>query len=119
MKFTLSWLKEHLDTSATLTDIGDALTRNGLEVEGIEDPGAKLGAFTVARVLSAAPHPQADKLQVLSVDIGAGQAVQVVCGAPNARAGGWSACSARPAPMSPAATSPSRWRRSAGSRAAA
>jgi phenylalanyl-tRNA synthetase beta chain len=87
MKFTLSWLKEHLETEATLDAIVDALTKLGLEVEGVEDPAAKLGGFTVARVLTAAPHPQADKLQVLTVDRGDGEALQVVCGAPNARAG--------------------------------
>ena len=86
MKFTLSWLREHLDTRASLGEIGEALTRVGLEVEGIHDPGAALAPFRVARVLTAERHPQADKLQVLSVDAGAG-ALQVVCGAPNARAG--------------------------------
>ena len=91
MKFTLSWLKEHLDTDAPLDDIVEALTRIGLEVEGVDKPGEKLEAFTVAKVLSAAPHPNADKLQVLSVDAGPGinkgEPLQVVCGAPNARAG--------------------------------
>lgn len=87
MKFTLSWLKEHLDTGADAGTIADALTRIGLEVESVEDPGARLAGFRVARVLSAERHPQADKLQVLSVDSGDGQALQVVCGAPNARAG--------------------------------
>ena len=86
MKFTLSWLKQHLDTDATLDQIVDALTRVGLEVEGVENPGEKLAAFTVAKVLSAERHPQADKLQVLSVDAGNGP-LQVVCGAPNARVG--------------------------------
>ncbi|KTT74105.1 phenylalanine--tRNA ligase subunit beta [Sphingomonas endophytica] len=86
MKFTLSWLKDHLDTDASLDAILDALTRIGLEVEGVTDPAAKLDGFTVARVLSAERHPQADKLQVLSVDAGDGP-LQVVCGAPNARAG--------------------------------
>ena len=86
MKFTLSWLKEHLDTGADLDTIVRALTRIGLEVEGVDHPGAKLSAFRVARVLSADRHPQADKLQVLSVDAGDGP-MQVVCGAPNARAG--------------------------------
>ncbi|HEX8384250.1 MAG TPA: phenylalanine--tRNA ligase subunit beta [Sphingomonas sp.] len=86
MKFTLSWLKEHLDTEATLDQVVETLTRIGLEVEGVTDPGAKLAAFRVARVLTAERHPQADKLQVLSVDAGDGP-VQVVCGAPNARAG--------------------------------
>jgi phenylalanyl-tRNA synthetase beta chain len=87
MKFTLGWLKEHLETEATLDEIIAALTRIGLEVEGVEDPAAKLGAFIIARVLTAERHPQADKLQVLTVDTGAGDPVQVVCGAPNARAG--------------------------------
>ena len=86
MKFTLSWLKEHLDTDVALDGILDSLTRIGLEVEGVENPGEKLAAFRIAKVLSAAPHPQADKLQVLSVDAGDGPC-QVVCGAPNARAG--------------------------------
>ena len=86
MKFTLGWLKEHLETDASLEAITDALTRVGLEVEGVHNPGEALSVFRVARVLSAAPHPQADKLQVLSVDAGEGP-TQVVCGAPNARAG--------------------------------
>ena len=87
MKLTLSWLKDHLDTNATLDEIVVGLTRLGLEVEDVEDPAAKLAGFTVARVLTAAPHPQADKLQVLTVDVGDGNGLQVVCGAPNARAG--------------------------------
>lgn len=86
MKFTLGWLKEHLDTQASLDEIVEALTRVGLEVEGVDNPGEKLAAFKIARVLTAAPHPNADKLQVLSVDAGDGP-LQVVCGAPNARAG--------------------------------
>jgi phenylalanyl-tRNA synthetase beta chain len=86
MKFTLSWLKEHLDTDATVDEVAATLTRIGLEVENVTDPGAKLAAFRVARVLTAERHPQADKLQVLSVDAGDGP-TQVVCGAPNARAG--------------------------------
>jgi len=86
MKFTLSWLREHLDTDATLDTIVDALTRIGLEVEGAHNPGDALKAFRVAKVLNAERHPQADKLQVLSVDAGDGP-LQVVCGAPNARAG--------------------------------
>jgi len=87
MKFTLNWLKEHLDTQASLDDIVEALTRVGLEVEGVDNPGQKLAAFKVARVLTAERHPQADKLQVLTVDTGDGNPLQVVCGAPNARAG--------------------------------
>ncbi|MBY8824613.1 phenylalanine--tRNA ligase subunit beta [Sphingomonas colocasiae] len=86
MKFTLSWLKEHLDTQASLDAILDTLNAIGIEVEGVENPAEKLAPFTIARVLTAAPHPQADKLQVLSVDAGNGP-LQVVCGAPNARAG--------------------------------
>jgi phenylalanyl-tRNA synthetase beta chain len=86
MKFSLSWLKEHLDTDADMQAVADCLNRIGLEVEGIENPAEKLSAFRIAKVLSAAPHPQADKLQVLSVDAG-GDPLQVVCGAPNARAG--------------------------------
>ena len=87
MKFTLSWLKEHLDTEASAAEIVQTLTAIGLEVEGVENPAEKLAPFTVARVLTAERHPQADKLQVLSVDAGTGEAIQVVCGAPNARAG--------------------------------
>ncbi|PTQ13341.1 phenylalanine--tRNA ligase subunit beta [Sphingomonas oleivorans] len=87
MKFTLGWLKDHLETDASLGEIVAALTRVGLEVEGVEDPAERLGAFRIARVLTAERHPQADKLQVLSVDAGEGAPLQVVCGAPNARAG--------------------------------
>lgn len=86
MKFTLSWLKEHLDTDAGIDAVADCLNRIGLEVEEVENPADKLADFLVARVLTAAAHPQADKLQVLTVDAG-GEPVQVVCGAPNARAG--------------------------------
>ena len=86
MKFTLSWLKDHLDTSASLAEIVDTLTRVGLEVEGIEDPGRKYEGFVVASVLEAKQHPNADRLKVCVVDAGQGP-VQVVCGAPNARAG--------------------------------
>ena len=87
MKFSLEWLRHFLDTDATVPQIAAALNRIGHEVEGIEDPAEKLRGFTVARVLTAAPHPDADKLQVLTVDTGDGQPLQVVCGAPNARAG--------------------------------
>jgi len=87
MKFTFSWLKEHLDTNATLDEIVVGLTKLGLEVEGVEDPAARLQGFGIAKVLTAAPHPQADKLQVLTVDAGDATPLQVVCGAPNARAG--------------------------------
>ena len=87
MKFTLSWLKEHLDTSASLDEIVDTLTAVGLEVESVTNAAEKLAPFTIAKILTAERHPQADKLQVLTVDAGTGEPVQVVCGAPNARAG--------------------------------
>ncbi|WP_260926434.1 phenylalanine--tRNA ligase subunit beta [Novosphingobium sp. 9] len=87
MKFSLSWLARYLDTEAGLQQICDTLNAIGLEVEGVEDPAAKLEGFRIARVLTAARHPDADKLQVLSVDTGEGAPLQVVCGAPNARAG--------------------------------
>ncbi|MEM6847684.1 MAG: phenylalanine--tRNA ligase subunit beta, partial [Pseudomonadota bacterium] len=88
MKFTLSWLKDHLDTSASLQAILDKLTTIGLEVEGVEDRAAALAPFTIAKVLTAEQHPNADRLKVLTVDRGDGSAPeQVVCGAPNARAG--------------------------------
>jgi len=90
MRFTLSWLKRSLETDATLDEIVDQLTMLGLEVEGVEDPAKKLEAFRVARILEVAPHPDADKLQVCKVEALVDdkvQVLQVVCGAPNARAG--------------------------------
>ncbi|GHC84573.1 phenylalanine--tRNA ligase subunit beta [Novosphingobium pokkalii] len=87
MKFSLSWLKALLDTQASATEIAEKLTSLGLEIESVTDASAALKQFRVARVLTADKHPQADKLQVLSVDLGDGQPLQVVCGAPNARAG--------------------------------
>lgn len=87
MKFTLSWLKTHLLTDAELPTILKTLNAIGLEVEGVENPADRLGAFKIARVLTAERHPQADKLQVLTVDHGDGDPLQVVCGAPNARTG--------------------------------
>src|SRR4051812_14415888 len=87
MKFTLSWLKEHLDTTASVEAIAEALTRVGLEVEGVEDKARELEAYTIARVVSAEQHPNADRLRVCMVDTGQGEPVQVVCGAPNARTG--------------------------------
>uniref|UniRef100_UPI0008250AA9 phenylalanine--tRNA ligase subunit beta n=1 Tax=Blastomonas sp. CCH8-E1 TaxID=1768736 RepID=UPI0008250AA9 len=87
MKFTLSWLKEHLDTDASLNEITDRLTAIGLELEGVENPADALRPFRVARVLEAGPHPNADKLRLLKVDDGSGTPWQVVCGAPNARTG--------------------------------
>ncbi|MFB2567327.1 phenylalanine--tRNA ligase subunit beta [Rhizobium sp. IMFF44] len=86
MKFTLSWLKEHLETDASLDEICARLTMIGLEVEEVDDKAA-FKPFVIAKVLSAEKHPQADRLKVLMVDTGSGAPVQVVCGAPNARAG--------------------------------
>jgi len=86
MKFTLSWLKDHLETDAALDEIVDKLTAIGLEVEAVDDKAA-FKPFVIARVLTAEQHPDADRLRVLSVDTGDGKPVQVVCGAPNARAG--------------------------------
>src|ERR1700704_310856 len=88
MKFTLSWLKEHLDTDEPVEKLADKLTMIGLEVEHIDDKAKALAPFTIARVISAEQHPNADRLRVCMVDTGDGGApVQVVCGAPNARAG--------------------------------
>jgi phenylalanyl-tRNA synthetase beta chain len=87
MKFSFSWLKDHLETEASVEEIAAKLNAIGLEVEGVEDPSARLAGFRVAKVLTAERHPNADKLQVLSVDTGDGAPLQVVCGAPNARAG--------------------------------
>lgn len=87
MKFTLSWLKEHLDGDITLDAVLATLNRIGLEVEGVEDKAAKLRGFSIAYVISAEQHPNADKLRVCMVDTGQGEPVQVVCGAPNARTG--------------------------------
>ena len=87
MKFTLDWLKQHLETEAALDEIVAALTRLGHEVEGVDNPAEALADFRIAEVVSAGPHPNADKLQLLKVDTGEGDPVQVVCGAPNAREG--------------------------------
>ncbi|MDA9507541.1 phenylalanyl-tRNA synthetase subunit beta [Bradyrhizobium sp. CCBAU 11386] len=88
MKFTLSWLKDHLDTDEPLDKLAEKLTMIGLEVENIEDKAKALKPFTIAKVISAEQHPNADRLRVCMVDTGDGGApVQVVCGAPNARAG--------------------------------
>jgi phenylalanyl-tRNA synthetase beta chain len=88
MKFTLSWLKQHLETDEPLEALADKLTMIGLEVENIDDKAKALTPFTIARVISAEQHPNADRLRVCMVDTGDGSApVQVVCGAPNARAG--------------------------------
>jgi phenylalanyl-tRNA synthetase beta chain len=88
VKFSLSWLKEHLDTDEVVEKLADKLTMIGLEVENIEDKAKALAAFSIARVISAEQHPNADRLRVCMVDTGnGGTPVQVVCGAPNARAG--------------------------------
>ena len=87
MKFSLSWLKDHLDTAASASEIADKLTAIGLEVENLSNPAEALAPFVVAKVLTAEKHPQADKLQVLTVDAGTGETIQVVCGASNAHAG--------------------------------
>src|SRR5262245_32419688 len=86
MKFTLSWLKDHLDTDVPAEQLADKLSAMGLEVEGIDDPGKTLAPFRIAKVLEAKQHPNADRLRVCQVDIGKG-VVEVVCGAPNARSG--------------------------------
>jgi phenylalanyl-tRNA synthetase beta chain len=86
VKFTLSWLKEHLKTDAALGEIVEAMTMAGLEVEHVDDPAARLGAFTVARILEAKRHPNADRLSVCQAETVDG-IKEIVCGAPNARAG--------------------------------
>ena len=88
MKFTLSWLRDHLDTTASLDELTTKLSAIGLEVESVDNPAEALAAFTVARVIEAKKHPNADKLQVAQVEIAPGQPpVEVVCGAPNCRTG--------------------------------
>lgn len=86
MKFTLNWLRDHLETKASLDEITEALTDLGLEVEGVEDPAAALGAFTTGHVIAAEQHPDADRLKVCRVATSQGEK-QIICGAPNARAG--------------------------------
>ncbi len=86
MKFTLSWLKTHLDTDASVDEIAETLTDLGLEVEGIENPAERLADFTIGRVLHAEKHPDADKLRVCKVATDEGE-LQIICGAPNAREG--------------------------------
>ena len=87
MKFSLEWLTYFLETEASTSEIAARLNAIGIEVEDIEDPRATLDGFRVAEVLTARPHPDADRLQVLTVSTGEGDPLQVVCGAPNARAG--------------------------------
>ncbi len=86
MKFTLSWLKEHLNTDATIDQVVEAMTLAGLEVEGVENPAELLAPFSIGKVKTAVKHPDADKLKVCTVETRDGE-VQIVCGAPNARAG--------------------------------
>jgi phenylalanyl-tRNA synthetase beta chain len=88
MKFTLSWLMDHLETDASLDEIVTTLSAIGLEVDGVDDPAASLGAFTIAHVVDAKQHPDADRLRVCQVEVALGQPpVEVICGAPNARTG--------------------------------
>jgi phenylalanyl-tRNA synthetase beta chain len=87
VKFTIPWLKEHIETDASLAEIVDKLTMIGLEVEKMEGRAAVLKPFVIASVISAEKHPNADRLRVCMVDTGDGKPIQVVCGAPNARAG--------------------------------
>ncbi len=86
MKFTLSWLKEHLETDASIEALSECMTAIGLEVESVQDPAKKLAPFTIAYVVEAVQHPNADKLRLCTVDTGT-EKIQVVCGAPNARTG--------------------------------
>ena len=86
MKFTLSWLKKHLETKASVDEITEALTDLGLEVEGIEDRAARLGNFTIGKVVKAEQHPDADRLRICQVMTDEGE-TQIICGAPNAREG--------------------------------
>ncbi|MGI8841589.1 MAG: phenylalanine--tRNA ligase subunit beta [Caulobacteraceae bacterium] len=86
MKFTLSWLKEHLETTASVAEVVEAMTMAGLEVEHVDDPAARLAAFTVAKIVEAIPHPNADRLRVCQAETVDGMK-EIVCGAPNARAG--------------------------------
>src|ERR1700722_6712723 len=99
MKFTLSWLKQHLDTSASLEAICEKLTAIGLEVESVTDPGKSLAPFIIVHVLTAEKHPDADRLKVTTVDTGE-EKLQVICGAPNCHAG-MKAVLARPGDMMP------------------
>ena len=86
MKFTLSWLKDHLDTHASVDEIAETLTDLGLEVEGVENPLDRLSDFTLGKVVRAEKHPDADRLTVCQVDTDQG-IKQIICGAPNAREG--------------------------------
>ena len=118
MKFTLAWLKEHLETDASLTEIANKLTMIGLEVENLENPAEKFAPFKVVEVVSAVQHPNADRLRVCMVNTGEGAPVQIVCGAPNARSG-MSGVFVPPGAFVPAKASRCRSAPSAASRAAA
>ena len=85
MKFTFNWLLEHLDTDKTLEEITDKLSMIGLEVEDVTDKSKKLKDFIIAKVIDEKPHPNADRLKILSVDDNSGDIHQVICGAPNAK----------------------------------
>ena len=85
MKFTLNWLLDHLDTDKSLDEIVDKLSMIGLEVENVSDKSAKLKDFIIAKVIDCKPHPNADRLKILSVDDKSGDTHQVICGAPNAK----------------------------------
>src|SRR3954452_8397332 len=87
MRFSLEWLRQHLETEASARELAEKLTAIRLEGEDLSNPAEALAPFRVAKVVTAEKHPQADKLQVLTVDAGTGERIQVVCGAPNARAG--------------------------------
>ena len=87
MKITTAWLKDHLDTKLNENQIIDKLTDIGLEVEGVDSQSGELDEFVIAKILKAEKHPDADRLRVCDVDIGSGEPVKVVCGAPNAKEG--------------------------------
>ena len=86
MKFTLSWLKQHLETDASIEEIIKTMTLTGLEVEGVENPAEQLRPFTVAKIINAEKHPNADKLKICTVSTLDGEKT-IVCGAPNAKTG--------------------------------
>ena len=118
MKFTLSWLKDHLETDASVEEIVETLTDLGLEVEEVEDRGARLRDFTIGRVLSAEQHPDADRLRVCQVETDEG-VKQIICGAPNTREGITVVRGQTGRLRFPASTPPSAWARSAASKASA
>src|SRR5688572_3580576 len=87
MKFTLSWLKDHLETQASLEEITERLVNLGIEVESIYNPAESLKGFVVAHVVECGRHPNADRLSLCKIDSGIGELTQVICGAPNVRQG--------------------------------